>query len=83
MMNYLEVPGVYVTADTKKVYVSDHVNAFIEGGSLHIENPTAYDAQVKVMVETEQSIDIPLGMYWQQMMRTVYIGAGESTEIKL
>ncbi len=83
MMNYLEVPGVYVAAETKNVYVSDHVNAFIESGVLHIENPTAYDACVKVMIESDLSQNIPLGMYWQERMQTVSISAGKRVEISL
>lgn len=83
MMNYLEVPGVYVTADTKHVYISDHVNAFIGDDVLRIENPTAYDAQVKVLIEPKASLNIPLGLYWQSRMHTVSIPAGKAADISL
>jgi hypothetical protein len=83
MMNYLEVPGVYVTADTKKVYVSDHVNAYVKDGILHIENPTAYAARVKLLIEQEASLSVPLGLYWQNRMQTVSIPAGKSISLSL
>ncbi len=83
MMNYLEVPGVYVTADTQNVYVSDHVNAYIEGSLLHIENPTAYDAQVKVMIENTQSRQEPLSLYYQERMPIVTLHAGEHVTLPL
>jgi hypothetical protein len=53
MLTYLQIPGIYVDRDTRKVYVADHVNAVLDSrGDLSIRNPTTYDADVRVLAET-------------------------------
>ena len=48
MLTWLDIPGIYADPDEGIVCVSDHVTAWLEGSELVIENPTQFDAQVKV-----------------------------------
>ncbi len=81
MMNWLEVPGIYVSPSEKLVCVSDHVKAQLEGDTLMIENPTNYPARVKVLVDRDRAK--PLGLYWQEKLQTVSVEAGGQTSILL
>ena len=64
------------------VCVSDHVNAWFEDGGVMIENPTAYPAVVKVMIETEEDRKRPLGLLWQDRFLRVRVGPGEVLRAK-
>lgn len=48
MLTWLDIPGIYADPNEGIVCVSDHVTAWLEGSELVIENPTQFDAQVKV-----------------------------------
>jgi len=52
-----EVPGIYVQPDTRLLCVLDHVEARLltaEDGTarLEVRNPTAFDAEVRVLAES-------------------------------
>ena len=49
MLTWLDIPGIYVDPAEGIVCVSDHVTAWLEGNELVIENPTDFDAEVKVL----------------------------------
>lgn len=83
MLTWLEIPGVYCLPARGIVCAADHVNARLEGGRLVISNPTAYDACVKVMIEDEESVARPLGLYWQGAFRRVAVAAGESVRVEI
>lgn len=65
MLTYLEIPGIYVRRDTGCVTVFDNVDAeLIKNGpadTLKISNPTAFDAEVKILAETDAEARRPLG----------------------
>ena len=98
VMMALELPGVYVQTDTKRMMVFDHVTAKLSSGdggglTLVLENPTAYDASASVMAETSRQAAIPMGytgfLKWQVVRvkaggkTIVHIGAdGRWTEIR-
>ena len=81
MLTCLETPGVYADPDTGLVCVADHVNAWWEDGTLWIENPTAFPATVKVMIETETERAKPLGGDWQDKMIRVDAAPGEKVRV--
>lgn len=81
MLTWTEVPGVYVIPERGVVCVSDHVNAWLDGDTLTIDNPTIYPARVKVMVENEKDLSAPLGLYWQEKFTIVNVPAGGTTSI--
>ena len=83
MLTWTEVPGVYAMPARGVVCVSDHVNAWLDGDTLTIENPTSYPARVKVMIEHEEEQTSPLGLYWQERFRIVRIPAGAKAKIAL
>jgi hypothetical protein len=81
----LEIPGIYLQTDSKKLYVFDHVKAEIlksddKGIYLIITNPTQFDAKVSVFAETSKQARIPMGysefLKWQK----VEVKAGETKE---
>jgi len=73
MLTWTEVPGVYAVAEKGVVCVCDHVNAWLNGDELIIENPTIYPARIKVMAESTDELAKPLGLYWQEKMTFVNV----------
>jgi len=66
MLMALELPGIYVQTDKKKVTVFDHVEAKLlsqKGRQILIEvkNPTSFDANVAVFAEKAIQAQKPLG----------------------
>lgn len=69
LLTHVEVPGVYVDLDRGWCVCADHVRAAVRDRTLRLENPTPFDAQVKVMVargpqaehpwDTDSPIDRP------------------------
>ncbi len=55
-LTYAQLPGIYIDMAARRIWVLDHVSAKLteeeRGLSLSIENPTAYDAQVKCFAES-------------------------------
>lgn len=82
MLTWLEIPGVYALPARGVACASDHVNAYIDGNDIVICNPTDYDACVKVMIDDEDSVRRPLGLYWQERMKYVCVKAGESVRVR-
>lgn len=81
MLTWSEVPGVYAVPVRGVICVSDHVSAWLDGETIVIDNPTVYPARVKVMIEKEEDLSSPLGLYWQEKFRIVEIPAGGQTAI--
>ncbi|WP_316838210.1 hypothetical protein [Pedobacter nutrimenti] len=77
----LELPGVYVQTDTKKIYVFDHVEATLKGNVLTIKNNTAYDAKVSVFAETSKQAQTPMSYVAFAKWPKVEVKAG--TEISI
>ncbi|KYP15208.1 hypothetical protein [Flavihumibacter sp. CACIAM 22H1] len=71
----LELPGIYVQRDKKRLQVFDHVEAKLvdnkEGLKLVIKNPTAFDARVAVFIETSKEAALPLSytafLHWPKI----------------
>lgn len=82
MLTYLEVPGVYAVPSRGVVCAADHVNAWLEAEKLWIHNPTVFPARVKVLTESETDMKKNLGLYWQDSMRRVCVGAGETVVLE-
>jgi hypothetical protein len=66
LLSAAELPGIYLQPDTGLLCVFDHVEARLvdtPGGSpgLECRNPTAFDAAVRIMVETADAARRPLG----------------------
>lgn len=66
MLMGLELPGIYLQTDKKKLYVFDHVTATIlkqdaNGIILHVMNETIHDAVVSVFAETSVQAAKPIG----------------------
>ena len=83
LLTALEIPGVYAVPSRGVVCVSDHVNAWMDGDFLFIQNPTEFDARVKVMTDTEETISYPLGLNWQERFESVPVKSGETVKYRL
>lgn len=83
MLTWLEVPGIYIDIDSNRIWTSDHVNAYIAGNKLRIENPTVYPARVKLLAETAEHRARTLGLWWQDMLKTVSVAPGDTAEIDI
>lgn len=83
MLNWLDVPGVYVVPSRGVVCASDHVNAWLENGKLCIQNPTEMPACVKVLVEDGEALERKLGLYWQDAFRRIAVDAGRTVCVEL
>ena len=74
---------VYAVPERGVLCVSDHVNAWLADSSLVIENPTVYPARVKVMIESEEDLSLPLGLYWQEKFVIAEVPAGGRVSVPL
>ena len=66
MLMGLELPGIYLQTDKKKLYVFDHITASIIGQDakgivIQLKNETIHDASVSVFAETSAQAAKPLG----------------------
>jgi hypothetical protein len=86
MLMGLELPGIYVQTDKKKLYVFDHVEATLpkqdaKGMTLLIKNPTQHDATVSVLAETSmqaiKALDYTAFVRWPK----VKLKAGETRQL--
>ena len=84
MLTVAELPGVYINKSTKEVFVLDHVDAKLnKKGQLVITNPTPFNAEVKVFVETAEQMAKPLGQNSFLGWKQVSISAGEMTIVEI
>lgn len=83
MLTWTEIPGVYCIPSRGVLCVSDHINAWLADGSILIENPTVYPARVKVMIESEEDLSLPLGLYWQEKFVVAEVPAGGRASVPL
>ncbi len=61
LLTRVELPGVYVQPDRRWCIALDHVRASVDRDMLTIENPTPFDARVKLLIERDDQIVEPLG----------------------
>lgn len=85
LLTYVEVPGIYVDLDKKKVVCFDHVKAEIMGEEdgkirFQVTNPTDYDAKVSVMTDRSEQGE-KLGEGYFAGMKQVDVPAGQTVEI--
>lgn len=86
MLTFAEIPGIYVQPDTGRVEVFDHVNVTLLERTpgrlrLHITNPTAFPARVKLLVETSTAArHTALGPNALYGAPTVSLRPGETVE---
>lgn len=61
LLTYNEIPGVWILSDIGEVVVFDHILVTIEECEntwvVNLENPTKFDAQVKVYIESSHEFD--------------------------
>ncbi len=82
----LELPGIYLQTDKKKLYVFDHIATKIikrdaKGIVLLLKNKTMYDASVSVFAETSVQAAKPLGYTNFPNWPKITVKAGESLQL--
>ncbi len=84
LYTFAELPGVYVEKDGRVLEVLDHIEAERVGASkLRLTNPTAYEADVRLLVESVVERVRPLPMNPGTQYRRERLAAGESRIIDL
>jgi hypothetical protein len=83
MLTIAEVPGLYVQTDTGLICCIDNLNAAVVGHedgtvTVRLSNPTNFDADVKVLAETQEDAAHPLGQCWLDGANTLHVQAGQS-----
>jgi hypothetical protein len=88
LLTAVEVPGLYVQPDTGFLFAFDHVVARIKEKTARrlvvaVENPTAFEAGVRVLAENDRDRAQPLGLnpLWGGRVLTVAPGASEDLEL--
>jgi len=84
----LEIPGIYLNMNHKKLYVFDHVKAQVlsvdkSGITVQLKNETEYDANVSIMAETEKQAIKPLSYTAFLRWPKVKVRTGETIKIKV
>lgn len=84
----MELPGIYLRPERKKMYVFDHVEAKRLGNNgsatiLSIHNPTRYDASISILTETEKQAVTPLSYTAFVNWPKVKVKAGETIKVKI
>lgn len=88
MLTYIEIPGIYVDFDKRKIETFDHVNAKVltmnsRTAVVQIENPTDYTADVKVLAENGQMKTKPLGENYLYNSMVVHLKSKEVKNITI
>jgi len=88
MLTAAEVPGLYVQPDTGFVFAFDHVDAKIKEKTrsrlvVTLDNPTAFDAAVRVLAENSAEREKPLGLNALWGGRVATVPAGGSLDLEL
>ena len=79
-----ELPGVYVEKDGPLLEVFDHVDATrLPDGTLRLHNPTAYAADVRLLIETAAERALPLPLNPGTTYRRVPLASGETRIVTL
>jgi len=84
----MELPGIYLNTDSKKIYVFDHVEAKTigstsSGTTMQITNPTSYDASVSVLAETAKQAAGPLSYTAFVKWPKVKVKMGETVKVNI
>lgn len=83
LLTFAELPGVYVQPDSGLCVALDHVDASLSGSRLSLFNPTAFDAEVKVMAESASAVAQALGQDFARNLPRVRVPAGGRVEFEL
>jgi len=88
LLTSVELPGVYVNLDTKQVFSIDHIKASLTKLKnrkvfLTLTNTTIYDAKVKLLAESKDQEQKPLGLNAFINWPKVDVPAGKTVVIKL
>ncbi len=78
-----ELPGVYVHTGHRWCVAIDHVLARLEDDVLHLQNPTAFDAHVRVLIESEEQARQPLDEHALLASARVFVPAQGQAQVAL
>ncbi|TWF40370.1 hypothetical protein FHW36_10452 [Chitinophaga polysaccharea] len=81
MLTVAQLPGIYINPVKKEVVVFDHIDATLNGNTLTINNPTKFDATVRVFIDNNPTINYPQGFI--STCPVVSVKSGETRIIAL
>ncbi|MGN1194102.1 MAG: hypothetical protein ACI4SB_01315 [Acutalibacteraceae bacterium] len=88
MLTYLEIPAVYIQADTAFCFTFDHVECTVKektdrGFIIELYNPTRCDANYRILIDTERERKNTLPETGELSVKNVFLHAGERTQLKI
>lgn len=88
MLTYLEIPAVYIQADTGFCFALDHIECSVKNkteGSFTAElyNPTEYDSNYRIFIDSEKNCKRPLPANKTLSVKNVFLHAGERTQLEI
>jgi hypothetical protein len=88
MLMAIELPGIYLQTDTKRLLVFDHVEATVvkrdaKSTTLQVSNPTPFDASVSVFAETSLQAAKPLSYTAFVKWPKITVMAGETKQVRV
>lgn len=83
LLSILQNPGIYVQTDTKKIFVLDHIEAYIKdrtekGLLLEIKNPNNESTEISIFSEKHADSLKPLDFLSYSSWKKIKIGANET-----
>lgn len=86
LLSYAEIPGIWLFTDTGEAVVIDHVDVTVSDAGdcwqLLVRNPTAFDAEIKLLCERRQDFNIPWDQCETDGLQTVSVAAGGCAVVK-
>ncbi|WP_126246172.1 hypothetical protein [Chitinophaga rhizosphaerae] len=76
MLTVAQIPGIYINPHSDVLVVFDHVHATLKDGLLTVTNPTHFDANVRVFLDTTPELAYPQGFI--SRCPKIYVKAGET-----
>jgi hypothetical protein len=83
LLTRVELPGVYVNTSRGWCVALDHVRATLEDDTLVLENPTRFDAHVKLLIEDDAAMAKPLGPTPLAGERGTWVPANETVRVAI
>ena len=88
MLTYIEVPGIYVDLSRKQVTAIDNIDVEVlritnKSVTLEVQNPTNYKAEIRVLVDNDQSVVNPLEPNYLLNTQIISLDANQKKTVKL
>ncbi|MGN0532422.1 MAG: hypothetical protein ACI4IN_06470 [Eubacterium sp.] len=88
MLTYCEIPAIYIQSDTGFCYTLDHIQCSVtektdEALTVELYNPTDYDANYRIFVDSKEACKNPLPPDKSLNMKDIMLCSKERKQIKI